>query len=250
MDGKAPDVVYAEQNGGKRPVLDEVLDFACMPRFCPVTRRKGGVEQRGVLVGKQGVTYQGLYFGAFDPAVQRLHGQRVQLAIDNDDLSSVLVLDLEGRLVCRARENIKLGWKPIREDQRAAIAEKSKLRKMVRDYVDQRPRMADDVQALTQRAAARRRKAIDAAARHDPLPPAPLRHHRTGVDEQLPAIRRALEGVQFRDAVGAESAPLPAMPSRFTYGQAAAGGDEPAAGPGPSFRELMAHQAPSPEESL
>jgi hypothetical protein len=92
MDGKAPDVVYAEQNAGKRPVLDEVLDFACMPRFCPVSRSKGGVEQRGVLVGKQGVTYQGLYFGAFNADVQRLHGQRVQLAVNNDDLSSVLVL--------------------------------------------------------------------------------------------------------------------------------------------------------------
>lgn len=252
MEGKAPDVVYAEQNAGKRPVLDEVLDFACMPRFCPVVKRRGagGGEHRGVLIGKQGVTYRGLYFGAFDPDVQRLHGQRVQLAVNNDDLSSVLVLSLEGRLLCRAKANTKLGWNATTEDLRAAVAEKKKLRRTLREYVDQRPRMADDVQELTQRAASRRRSSIDAAAKHDPLPPAPLRHHRTGVDEQLPAIRRALEPARFRDAVGAESAPLPAMPSRFTYGQAAASEDATPAAASPSFRELMASQAPSSEESL
>jgi hypothetical protein len=66
----------------------------------------------------------------------------------------------------------------------------------------------------------------------------------------LPAIRRALEPARFRDAVGAESAPLPAMPSRFTYGQAAASEDASPAGAAPSFRELMAGRQADSEESL
>jgi hypothetical protein len=99
MLGRTPEQVYQECGGIRRPIEPKRLTFACMPRVGPVK------------VGKQGVTYKGMHFGGFDAEVQRLWGKRVYLSIDTADLSRVLVLDLDGSLLCEAKGNLTL---PVR----------------------------------------------------------------------------------------------------------------------------------------
>jgi hypothetical protein len=193
MHGRTPDRVYGEQMPAVRTVPEEMLDFALLPRFCPRKKNRDGSHTDGLLVGKHGVTFEGLHFGAFNAEVQKLQGKRVMLAVDTADLSRVLVLDLQGRLICQATQNRKLGWNAAKEDLTAAVKEKKQLRQTLKQYREQRPRMADDMAQLTQRAARRRAEREQAAMAADPLPPAPVRPHRTTLDDQFPAIQRAMQ---------------------------------------------------------
>lgn len=193
MEGRTPDQVYAECLGAVRRPAPEMLLFATLPRVGPVK------------VAKHGVTWAGLHFGAFDPAVQALFGQRVMLAIDTDDVSSgVLVLDLDGRLACRARPNLKLGFDVTAADVREASRQKAKLKKTLREYHASRSRQGHDAHDLVRGAAARRLPAAKPVASREALPPPPasLQIHRTGFEDQLPALRQAFSTVPLGGAGG------------------------------------------------
>lgn len=184
MQGRCPDDVYIQCLVRKRTTTAEILHFACMPRVGPVK------------VGQDGVTYKGVWYGGFDPQVQKLWGKPVLLAIDNSDLSRVLILDTAGRLVCSAAANRKLAFNATSADLRDAIAEKKRLRKRINDYHAARPKMAiaADTQALLERSAARRALA-EARETNEPLPPATVEAIRTGLEDQSEDIARALDSL-------------------------------------------------------
>ena len=209
MDGKTPAQVFDECLVTKVVVPDAMLEFAAALPHGPVK------------VSQHGVTYKGLFFGGFDAEVQKLYGKSVMVGINQHDLSYCLILDLEGRLICRARRNITGSFNMDHGMLRAAIVEKKQLRRTMAAYVKQRPRMAEDIGQLVARKAAQRQLAARANPTEPPPPLPPLQPHRTPFDDQLPAIQRAFDAQPQRLAVGAEQL------SAFTYKPRPASEDEP-----------------------
>jgi len=223
MDGQTPRQAFAANLDRKRTMERDLLSFACLPRYGPLK------------VGRQGVTWKGMFFGAFDSHVQARYGKQVLIAVGDNLSDGVYVLDLDGRLICKAPPNLRLPFNADKETLREATKKQKQVRKLKKDYVDNRPKMGlDPLQMLGQLAA---EKALAKQPKSDDPPPS-IAPHRTAFDDQLPQIRHALEG---RMAVGSESVPLP---ERFIYGGRAddqdtmgdTGGD---IGFAPSFRELM-----------
>lgn len=180
MDGMTPETAWEHHLQVKRVVPSETLAFACMERVGP--RRV-----------KQGVTWNGMSYGRFDPAVQKLTGQKVMLAIDPDDVSRVFVCSEDGAtLICAAAADRRMGWDASKADVKAAIADKRKHAKAVRAYHQSRPRLSID---MTQRVIAAARERAQKTLATQPAPPA-----------DPPAIRPA--AVPFGDTFGAIKAAM------------------------------------------
>ena len=212
MDGRTPDQAFAQELRTKRTTTTEILQFACLPRVGPLK------------IGQDGIAYKGLWFGGFNQQIQRLFGQQVLLAIDNRNLSSVMVLDLQGRLICTATANRKMAFDPTSQDLRDAISDKKQLRKRLREYNDSRPRivMASDTHSLLERAAVRRM----AAQVLPELPPCPSTPVQTGLEDQIREIEAAINKQPMRLAVGYDSAvALPDLSESFSNMRI---GDDPA----------------------
>jgi putative transposase len=225
MDGKTPARVFEENLDVKRTLPGELRAFACSIPFCPQKKRRDGSIERGVLVGKQGVTWDGMSFGAFSPEVQKLFGTRVSLRVRRHDISRVFVVSLDGKLLAVAPANIRLGCNAEAQDKRDAIATKKQLRKTLEKYRQQRPQMSQDLPELVIAAGRRRRAAARASGAEEPLDPPPLKPHRTAFDSQLQQIQRAVGS----KAVGAENLDLdtlrPRMPGPAAGSYDGGGGD-------------------------
>lgn len=189
MDGKTPALVFQENLVTKRTAPKELLDVLLMRTTGPVK------------VQQNGVRYEGLNYGQYAPELHRLLGQQVKLRADDRDLSSVTVWTLDDQFICVAPANRKLPRNAAREDIRDAQSAKKKLRKTVREYVQARPRLAEDLPDLVIRAAAARNARNTT---NDPsLPPPSMQPVRSGLEDQMPALQRALK--RLPTAVGAES---------------------------------------------
>lgn len=199
MDGQTPDQVFDATLPAKRTLPAELIKFACMPRVGPVKVRQNGVH------------WSELSFNAAE--LDKLYGQRVMLAIDVEDLSGVIVLDLEGRVICRARANQKLPWGAGKQELRDAIVAKRRAIKAQKTYHEHRPRMTldapDMMRAMSADRAAAARKATP------PIDPPPAAMVRTPFSDQLPALRAALEATP-RKAVGGESIDPSTIHSAFS----------------------------------
>ena len=234
MDGRTPDQVYAANLQTVRTAPAGLLDLLCLKRV------------DGVKVQQNGVTVDGLRYGQFEPALQRLLGQQVNLRVDERDVSRVQVYDAAGRFVCLAPSNVAVPFNASRQDLRQAMGDKRRSRQLLKEYQQRRPRMADDLPETLLRRAAERSAAARAA--DGPPPPGPnIRPVRHALESQLDAVQRASEAAAGRQAVGAESVPLP---GRFLYGQTGQGGaaDAGPAPAGPSFRSLMGGQGEDAHE--
>lgn len=199
----APAVVFAEQMGTKIIVAADLLAELAIPLTPPV------------VVGQNGVTSNGIRYGQYEPALHKLLGREVRLRVDPDQVAAVRVYDLEGRFVCLAEANARVPRNATREDLRAALKQKGQHRKALRQYHEQRPRLADDLPDLMIRAAQARNQAAAAANPQSP-PPAPnLRPHRSPLEDQLPALQRALGRQPLKIAVGAESVTFDQMAATF-----------------------------------
>jgi len=196
MDHRSPAQCFADELKTKRTLPRDLLEFATFARTKPVT------------VSQDGVRYQGISFGQFDQKLAALHGKKVKLAVDDRDLSHVYVLDLGGRLICRAKANGKIGFvKPgdvTDATLRDAIAEKKRLRKSLKTYVADRPRMALDVPDLAIRAARQRAEQAAPPAPTD----APIEPVRTPFDDQFSAIQQAMPGATAAQQRATELAAL------------------------------------------
>jgi hypothetical protein len=222
MDGKIPLTVFAECLVTRRAATPEQLAFACMPRVGPVT------------VGQHGVTYKGLNYGGFSAEVAAHHGRQVMLAVDLDDLSKVILIDLEGRPLCRAAENGKMGFGVKNEDLRAGIADKRRTRKVVDEYTQRRTRLVQDTRDAAIRAARQRAKLEAAPAAGPDQPPPTTQLVRTPFDASLRQL------AELRPAAGQEalSAARDVGPVRFAAPAAPVGDDYTDV----SFRDLAARR--------
>jgi hypothetical protein len=134
-------------------------------------------------------------------------------------LSAAQVYDEAGKLICIASCNVRLPFFADREQFKSALAEEKADRKLRRDFMERRPRLADSIEDRLYRRAAAIRVAQDtdeastSAAVSKPV--------RTSLDGQLGAIQRAMETKQRR-AVGAEGMDawpvlMDAMKKAFSY---------------------------------
>jgi hypothetical protein len=196
MNDRTPDQCFAEELKTKRTLGREQLEFATFQRIGPVK------------IGQDGVRYKGLHFGQFDQQLARRHGQQVKLAVDDRDLSHVYVCDLEGRFICRAKANGKIAF--VRPGDvtdatlREAISEKKRLRKSLKQYTNDRPRMSLDVPDLAIAAARKKAELLAQPA----APAVPIQPVRTPFDDQFSAIQQAMPGSSFAQQRAAELAAL------------------------------------------
>ncbi len=174
MNGQTPDAVYAANLKHKMEASAGQLDVLCLMRVGPVK------------VGQNGVTYKGLQFGQYEPALHRLFGSKVILRIDERDIRSVQVYSEDDRFVCLAPCNARLGVLADSQDLRKAIQQKRGERADLKKHHNPRMRIADDFPALVVNAATAR------AAESSHTPAASIvEQFQHPMDSQLPAIARA-----------------------------------------------------------
>jgi putative transposase len=196
MDGKSPDQIFAECLTEKRTATLETLDVLLMKPTRPLK------------VGRNGVTWKGLRYGQNEPALFPLLGKMVQLRVNDRDLSKVSVWGLDGSLLCVANANPRVPANATSAELRTAIAEKKRHRKTVTEYHRARPHLADDLPDLMARA---KIAAANPAPDPNAAPPTivPLN---SPVEDQLPALRRAMKIAERPAADGAPSVSWGFMP--------------------------------------
>jgi hypothetical protein len=192
MNGQSPDQVYAACLGTKLTAAPELIDLLLLKPTRPVK------------VAQNGVTYNGLRYGQYEPALQQLLGKQVVLRIDPRDVTRVSVWTEEGRFVCDAPTNGKVPFNADEQTLRAAIGEKRRHRRVMADYHQVRPRLSEDLPDLMIRAAAAANKAAGTDRPDPSLPPPSLKPVQSPLAAGLKDYQRAVE----RKAVGAESLQL------------------------------------------
>lgn len=181
MDGRTPDQVHAACLDHVVTAPEALLDLLLMKASKPVK------------VGQNGVAWQGINYGQFEPELHSRLGQLVQLRYDPADLSRVVVFDRAGRFVCAASANRRMPFAAGQQDLRAAMQLKRRARRVVNEARATGMRIVQDpTDVMIQAAVERNRAAATDRPADAPLPPAPARAVRTPFDDQLPAIQRAV----------------------------------------------------------
>jgi len=190
MEGKTPDVVWAEHLRRKRTVTAELLDVLCLAKVGPVR------------VQQNGVRFHGLNYGQREAALHRLFKKQVYLRVDERDVTRVQVYTLEDEFVCIALANQMVPANADKQILREAIASKRADSRLRKEYLERRPQMIDDLPDRMLRIGAAR-----AAAAPPPRPaPDSIQPVRHDLEDQLDAIGQAMEARKpMRKAVGAES---------------------------------------------
>lgn len=197
MNGQSPRQIYDSSWNGfaKRTTSEDMLDLL-------LTR-----QTKEVVVHRNGVNYLGLNFGQYAPERIQWAGKKVYLRIDERDISKVSVWSPDDKFIGYWTANQRIPANATHGQLSSAIAEKRRHRKLVREYHQQRPRLAEDLPDLMIRAAARNQ--IQPAA----LPVAPdLKLVRSPIESELPKVRRGKNA-----AKGLESDGTPIKPVRFEY---------------------------------
>ena len=124
MDGQSPDAVFARRTS-HRVLLDGVLDLLCR------------AWSRKMKIGKNGINFQGIFYGQTDPVLRANQGRAVRISFDPDDVTSVRVYDAKTMkllTVAQQEQMIRYADKASDEDVRAASREIARNNRLVRDY--------------------------------------------------------------------------------------------------------------------
>jgi hypothetical protein len=124
MEGKSPAEVLAARKS-KRVILTEVLELLMR------------VWTKELQVGKNGVRFNGLYYGQYNPQLLACQGRKVRLAYDPEDVRQIYVYDsVTLKLVTMAEQNelVHYGAAVNEEALRAALRKKAGAIKIVREY--------------------------------------------------------------------------------------------------------------------
>lgn len=183
MHGQTPHQVWEACLQTRRTLPAELRDFACRSKVT-------------VTVQQNGVKWKGLGWGRGMSALIDRLGEKVQIAINVEDLSSVLVIGLEGphkgKLICRAPANEKGSWQADSQGLREAIAEKRRQVKRNRDYFEHRPKAPLDVADIMLLNAAKKAQApaVRQSTGTDDLP---MQHVQTAFDGELTSLSKAVQ---------------------------------------------------------
>ena len=196
MGGQNPAHVYATSWNGhsKRTATAELLDLLLLK------------QSRPVRVTKNGVRWNGLQYGQYEPALFPLLGKEVYLRVDERDISSVQIWTEDDRFKCIAPANARIPANASEQILRDAIAQKKGHRKLMRDYIQKRPRMIEDIPDLMIRAAVEQKRRRLQESPSPDAGPAGIKPIRTALEGELPALQRAMEWRKpLKRTVGAES---------------------------------------------
>ncbi len=185
--GAAPDEVYAANLEKKRTAVREELDLMLLRRIGPVK------------VGRNGVRYHGLYFGAYETG--QWHGQDVYIRVDDADMSKVSVWDSEDKhFLCLARANRMVPANASRELLREAIREQKKASRALRNAQSARTHIHEDLPATMHRLEQERAERL---ARSRPVTSSPeptIVPVRSAIKGELPKLQRALDALKPKTA--------------------------------------------------
>lgn len=189
VDGKTPDRVFAETLVTKRTATDQELDILLMRHNKPVK------------VGRNGVTWNGVWYGQFTPELDPLLGQKVLLRVDPSDVTRVWVFGLDGRFICIAPANLRMPARAPAALLKAAMATKRHDRKMILGAREANMRWHEDLPDRMSRILREQHAAQAKANEPDPVPPPNMKPLQTSFHDQLNQIQNANEQV-MRKAVG------------------------------------------------
>jgi hypothetical protein len=195
VDGETPAAVFDALLPEKRTAPETRLDFLLHK------------SSRPVKVTQNGVMFDGLRYGKYEPALRPLLGQKVTLRMDPANVSRVTVWTLDGRFACAATSNERVPANASREVLAEANREKRRDTKVKLAYKEARFRMTDDLPDRMSRAASRRAREQAHVTPTDPAPPS-IRPIRTAIDGDLERAQRALQMPALRPAAGAEGLDL------------------------------------------
>jgi len=199
MEGKSPNQVYADRLTTIRTMEESLLDVLLQKQSKPVT------------VTQNGVTWNNLHYGQYEPGLKKWLGKKVTLRVDPADVSRVTVWQLNGKFICAAVVNKRLPANASAEMLKEAMAEKRRDRKAQLQYKDVRLRIHEDLPERMIRAATERNARNARNNPTEPTPPANYQPIRSPLEDQLPAVQRALAMPAMRPAAGAESLDLLAL---------------------------------------
>jgi len=190
MDGWSPNEVLALRTS-RRVLAEGVLDLVAR------------VWSRELVVGKNGVNFNRMYYGQYNPDLLAHQGRKVRVAYDPADLRTLHVYDaVTLTLITTAEQNrlISYGSPVSEEDFRLAQSEKARALRIARQYRDSRLTANMDLTDLTLKAMQEAAKDGDTADNVQTLRPV-----RTPLDLQVPEHKKQ-QALRFvRKAAGAES---------------------------------------------
>jgi len=190
MDGRSPAQVLSGRRT-QRVLAAGVLDLLMQ------------IWSGELSVGKNGVKFNGMWYGQYNAELMVHQGKKVRVSYDPDDLRQVRVYDAATfRLVVIAEQNrlIQYGAPVSDESLRTAMQQKGRALKIARAYKDSRLAANMDLTDLTLRA-------MEDAGEEPPKqrPPATLKPVRTPLDDQVAEhVRRELRRT-VRKAAGSEA---------------------------------------------
>jgi hypothetical protein len=165
---------------------------------CLTTKRTAPAEVRRLLlwkpspptkVTKNGVRAGGVSYGQADLTLFAWIGREVIVRVDRQDVGRAAVCEPSGRLICFVQSNRKLPFKSTPEEYRAATAANKRQAKKSREYHEFRPRIHDDTADVMWQ---QRAEATAAKLAANPAAPPTLVPLVTPLNDQLPALERAL----------------------------------------------------------
>lgn len=189
----------------KRVMLDGVLELHMQRKIGPLK------------VHRNGVSYKGVNYGQFE--INRLFGREVYIRVNDDDLTRVSVWTLEDEFVGFAPANRKIPMESNSELHRAAMAEKRRVSRVMRDAGEARLHIHEDLTETMLRVAQDRAAANRAAANGPRRDPPISTAVRSPLESQLERYEKALEARPMRQAVGAETIDLDRALKAFSRGE-------------------------------
>ena len=190
MNGWSPNEVLALRTS-RRVLAEGVLDLVAR------------VWSRELIVGKNGVNFNRMFYGQYNPDLLAHQGRKVRVAYDPADLRTLHVYDaVTLKLITTAEQNRLISYgSPVSEDDfRLAQSEKGRALRIARQYRDSRLTANMDLTDLALKAMQDAAKDGDADDNIKTLRPV-----RTPLDLQVPEHKRQ-QALRFvRKAAGAES---------------------------------------------
>lgn len=133
LEGLSPNAAFEKFEPIPRSVCpDDALEILLLKTYNPRVKTDSG-ERCGVLVGKDGVRYQGIQYGSSDPRLWDLHGQWLPLRVHPTDASFVIVCDAQGRPLIRCVNNRAALAGVSRDDVSKAIRSQKRARRYAKE---------------------------------------------------------------------------------------------------------------------
>lgn len=190
MEGRSPAEAFDACLRVKRTAPEGLLDLLML------------MPTRPVKVTQNGVAWQRLHYRLPDAVLMKHLGKQVILRVDPERVGTVSVWSHPDDRFIGVATDKRVPANASGQDLREAMAEKRRHRKLLKEYQEQRPRMAQDVTDLVIRSAIQK---AGQKPKLDPEPPPSIRLHQSPLSDQMPVLQQAMQAQKLGMAAGAES---------------------------------------------